>query len=308
MTSDYFFSELKKITNSFPKEPATVLRSESCEFCNEVYDSKNMFYCFDSYKSTDSSYIFDSFMCANCLDCDYAVEAQLCYECVDPYKAFNCNYVEYCDNIRDSSYCYNCSNCNDVFGCANLKNKSFCIFNRQLTESEYKEQIKKYRELSPQEVLHMVDEIKKKFPLTQTIGGETNENSDFGNYIHYSRNCYLSFDAAHDQDCGYLYDSFYCKTSYDLTYVANNVELTYEAIDSIGLFNCNFITHSADCQDSFYLLDCSNVKNSIGCVSLKNKEFCILNRQLTKEQYQIVSEQLLKELKDKNSGWDSIEY
>ena len=143
MTTNLFFDELKKIINSFPKSPAAVLRSESCEFCNEVYDSKNMFYCFDSYKSTDSAYIFDSFMCATCVDCDYAVEAQLCYECVDPYKAFNCDYLEYCDNIRDSAYCYSCSNCSDIFGCVNLKNKSFCIFNRQLTEVEYKEQVKK---------------------------------------------------------------------------------------------------------------------------------------------------------------------
>lgn len=306
MTSNGFFTELQRIILSQPKFPAAVVNSEGCEFCNEVYNSKNLFYCFDTYNTTDSFYLFDSFMCANCGDCDYAVESELCYESVDPYKAFNCEFIEYCSNIRDSAYCYNCSG-NDLFGCVNLKNKSFCIFNRQLAESEYREQIKKFKSLPREKVLAFVEGLKKRFPLTQTVGGN-NENTTYGNYIHFDKNCYLCFDAAYDENCAYLYDSFYCKTSYDLTYVALGTELTYQAVDSATLFNCSFAVHASNCQDSTYLFNCFNVKNSLGCVGLRNKEYCILNRQFTKEEYEKLSSQIISQINATNSGWSNLVY
>jgi len=306
MTSKEFFTELQRIILSQPKFPAVIINCEACEFCNEVYDSKNLSYCFDTYSTTDSFYLFDSFMCATCGDCDYAVESELCYESVDPYKAFNCEYLEYCDNIRDSAYCYRCSG-NNLFGCANLKNKSFCIFNRQLTELEYNNKIKKLKLLPPEKILTVVEDIKRHFPLTQTIA-QDNENTTYGNYIHFDKNCYLCFDAAHDENCSYLYDSFNCKTSYDLTYVAVGTELTYQAVDSATLFNCNFCIHASNCQDSSYLFNCSNAKNCLGCVGLKNKEYCILNRQFTKEEYEKINNQIIAQLNTAGLGWNTLIY
>lgn len=306
MTANGFFSELQRIILSHPKLPAAIVNCENCKFCNEVYNSKNLSYCFDSYNTTDSFYLFDSFMCATCGDSDYAVESELCYESVDPFKAFNCDYLEYCDNIRDSDYCYRCSG-NNLFGCVNLKNKSFCIFNRQLTESEYNEKVKRLKALPPEKILTIVDDLKKRFPLTQTIAAE-NENAFYGNYIHFNKNCYLCFDAAHDENCAYIYDSFNCKTSYDLTYVALGTELTYQAVDSGTLFNCNFIVHANNCQDSSYLFNCFNVKNSLGCVGLSNKEYCILNRQLAKDEYEKVSSQILSQINAANPGWGNLTY
>ena len=307
MTVNGFFNELKILRLSLPKPPLEIYQSEGCEFGNEIYNCKNLFYCFDCTKCTDSFYLFDCFVCASCGDCDYAVESELCWESVDPFKCFNCDFLEYCDNMRDSAFSYFCSNCHDVFGCVNLKNKSFCIFNRQLAEQDYREQVKKYKALPPQQVLQIVEDLKKQFPLTQTIGSE-NENTSFGNYIHFDKNCYLSFDAAHDENCGYLYDSFFCKSSYDLTYTATNVELSYQVVDSTDLFNCNFTVHSNFCQDSSYLFNCFGVKNSLGCAGLKNKEFCILNRQFTKEEYEKLSGFILGLLKQSNTNWADLAY
>lgn len=306
MTLQGFFTELQRLIFSFPRPPAKIYNSENCLYGDYIYNSKNLFFCFDCGSCTDSFYLYDSYMCADCGDCDYAVESELCYECVDPYKVFNCEYLEYCDNIRDSAYSYNCSNCHDIFGCVYLKNKSFCIFNRQLTEEEYREKLQRLKKLPPQQILQAVEQLKKLFPLTQTIGGN-NENSTYGNYSHFNKNCYLCFDAAHDENCGYLYDSFYNKNCYDTTYAAQNNELSYEIVDCGQMFNCNFMVDSSSSTDSFYLFHCNNVKNSLGCVGLKNKEYCILNRQFTPEQYQQLRNRILQELKSKNLGWDNLE-
>ena len=258
MIAQGFFVELQRLIFSFPRPPAKIYNSENCLFGDYIYNSKNLFYCFDAASCSDLFYLYDSYMCANCGDCDYAVESELCYESVDPYKAFNCDFLEYCDNIRDSSFSYNCSNCHDIFGCVNLKNKSFCIFNRQLTEEEYKAKIQQLKKLPAQQILQIVDDLKKRFPLTQTIGSQ-NENTTYGNYIHNDKNCYLCFDAANDENCGYLYDSFYNKNCYDMTYASQNSQVSYEIVDSGNLFNCSFVVDSDSCSDSLYLFHCNKL-------------------------------------------------
>lgn len=307
MTANSFINELKRLLLFFPKPPLKVYSSEGCEYGNYIFYSKNLSYCFDSASCSDSFYLFDSYMCANCGDSDYAVESELCYECIDPYKCFNCDFLEYCGNMRDSQYCYDCVDCSNVFGCTHLKNKSFCIFNRQLTEQEYRETIKKYQSLPSEKVLKMLNELVEKYPFTQTNEAH-NENTSYGNYFHYNKNCYFIFDAAHDENCAYLYDSFYCRDSMDMTYVGQNVELSYQIVDCPDMFNCTFCVDCKNCQDSSYLLGCLDVKNSLGCVSLNHKQYCILNRQLTKEDYEIMSTQILNELRNENINWADLIY
>ncbi len=305
MNANTFFKEFKRIILSQPKAPLYAENNENCEYCNYVYFSKNSVYVFDSANCSDCLYLYDSYMCANLIDCDYAVECQLCYECVDIYKCFNCDFLENCTFMRDSAYCYNCSNCHDCFGCVDLNNKSFCLFNRQLTEEEYKDQVKKYKSLPSERVLQILDDLEKHFPWTQTNEAH-NEDTSYGNYIFYNKNCYFCFDASRNEDSGYLFDSFTEKSCFDGTYSSQNNELCYETISNVMCFNCNFMFDCSSCQDSSYCVNSTGLKNCLGCVGLSHKQYCILNRQLTKEDYEQISTQIKQELKEKNLGWDDL--
>ncbi|MBI2590830.1 MAG: hypothetical protein HYW33_03060 [Candidatus Blackburnbacteria bacterium] len=289
-----------------PKMPTANVNSEDSEYATSVYQSKGLYWAFDTFNGKDSAYIYNSASLVNCHDCDYVGNSELCYEGVDVEKGYNCSYLENSLNMRDSDFCYACSNCHDVFGCVNLKNKAFCIFNRQLTEADYKEQVKKYKALPAQQVLTMLDELKKRYPWTQT-NENFNQNSSYGNYVYYCKNCYLCFDASNSTDCGYLYDSHYDITTYDDSLSAHN-ELTYESLDSAYLYNCDHIVWSSYCQDSSYLFSCFQVKNSLGCINLNHKQYCLLNRQLTKDDYERVAGKILQELRSKNIGWNNLSY
>jgi hypothetical protein len=307
MTAETFLTELQKIITSQPKPANKVLFSENCDLADEVYYAKNIMYGFDSAKITDSAYIYDSFICDKCVDCDYAVESQLCYESVDPFKAYNCDFLNYCANIRDSSYCHWCWDSNDLFGCVNLKNKSFCIFNRQLTEAEYREKVKIYKAWPPEKILAIVEELKSRFPLTQTIAAH-NESSEYGNYMHYCKKCYLCFDAAHDENCAYLYDTFDATNSMDMTYCGKQADLSYEIVSSASTFNSDYIYWSENLTDCAYIFNSTDLKNCLGCSNLSHKQYCILNRQLTQENYEKISSQILADLRAKNAGWGSLYY
>ncbi len=302
-----FMSELSKLIQKYPHVQPYIKNSEECDYGDKIYFSKNLFFCFDCANCVDGTYLYDSYMCPSCIDCDYCAESELCYECVDAFKCYNSSYLENCASTRDSMYSYNCINCSDVFGCVDLQNKSFCIFNRQLSEEEYKQKVALFKQWPAEKVLAMLEELKKQYPWTQTNEGH-NENSPYGNYVYFNKNCYLCFDAAHNEESCYLDDSFYNKTCYDATYAARNNQVSYEIVDSANLFNCNYAVYSDNSNDSSYIFNCSNLKDCLGCVSLSNKQYCILNRQLTQDEYEKVKADLFSQLQQEKIGWGDVTY
>lgn len=302
-----FFDELSRLLNLYPHVLPHIVSSENCDYGNNIFHSKNLSFCFECAHCADSDYLFDCYMTPSSIDCDYCAESELCYESLDTFKCYNSSYLENCGSTRDSMYSYNCINCQNVFGCVDLQNKSFCLFNRQLSEAEYHAAVQIYKNLPAEKVLGMLEELKKRYPVTQTNEAH-NENSSYGNYVYFNKNCYLCFDAAHNEECSYLYDSFYNKTSYDLTYSAQNNQLCYEVVESGNLFNCNYAVYCNGCNDSSFIFNCKNVKDCLGCISLANKQYCILNRQLTKEDYDRVKTEFLSQLNQKKVGWGNITY
>lgn len=307
MTASKFFEEFRKIIASQPRLPTDVLNSENCDYGSSIYYSKNLYHAFSVDNSRDSAYITDAALLVNCFDTDHADQSELCYECVDVTKCYNCEYLEDCSNMRDSAFCVRCDNCHDVFGCVELQNKAFCIFNRQLSEQEYKEKVKEYRKLPAEKVLaYVYGELKKRFPLTQTHE-EHNVNSSYGNYLYHNKNVYLSFDAHRNEDSAYIYDSVNSKGSYDVSFSGEN-ELSYEIVDSANCYNSSYVMWSKNIQDSSYVFNCSNLKNCLGCVGIDHRQYCILNRQLTKEDYERIRAQIWEELKKEGFGWDELFY
>lgn len=289
MNFDEFFSCYQKLKASIPRNPDYCYDNEDISDCGYVAHSKNCYYCFDCYYMKSSLYCYDSVRSTNCVDCDYAVDCELLYECLDVFKAYNSAFLNYCARTYDSYFCYDCNDSHDLFGCAHLNHKQYCIFNKQYTKEGFFKETKELLKIPPEELLNRLDDLVKKYPFGPSHVSHS-ENSSYGNHIHYSSNCYLSFDAAHDENCGYLYDSHYCKDSYDLTQCVK-VELCYECVDAARCYNCNFVEWSNGCFDCSYLYACVDCHNCWGCVGLKQKKYSILNKQYTEEEYnKIVSE------------------
>lgn len=306
MTAEAFFKELKRLIKNEIKIPVHTEHCENCDYVDHSYHSKNLFLSFDALKCQDSISIYDSVNCRNCVDCDFSIESQLCYESVDANSCYNSNYLENCWATSDSWYSYRCMNSKNLFGCVNLRNKSHCVFNRQLTPEQYEEAVKKYRTWPPEKVLAMVEELKKRYPLTQTNEAH-NENTTYGDHMSYNKNCYLLFDATHNMDSGYLYDASTQERCFDISQSAEN-QSCYQMTDSERCFNCNYVVYCAKCQDSSYIFNCFNVSNCLGAVQVDHKQYVLLNRQLSKEAYEKESAIILNDIKNKNLQWHDLVY
>ncbi len=286
-----FIREYRALRDSLPKPPTHSLDLEDTEYAAYSYRLKHCYFCFDTVDSKNCLYCYDNARTSDCVDCDYCVECELLYQSVDTYQSYNSIYLDYCARIYDSFYCQDCFDSHDLFGCVHLKQKQYCIYNTQYTKIEYEKKIKELLTLPPDVHLKKIKELEGQHPLGPSFVSHS-ENSDYGNQVHYCNNCYLCFDVARSENCAYMYDTFYSKSSFDLTY-CYKAELCYECSDSSKIYNCDFVEWSSNCYDSSYLYNCSDCHNCFGCAGLKQKKFCILNQQYSGEEYKRVIVQLL---------------
>jgi len=77
-----------------------------------------------------------------------------------------------------------------------------------------------------------------------------------------------------------------------------NTELVYNSINTaIKSYNCLGCRRCWTVSDSFYCVNCDNAKNNFGCVSLKKKSFCVLNKQYEEGEYKKLVERIITDMK-----------
>lgn len=112
------------------------------------------------------------------------------------------------------------------------------------------------------------------------------ENSEYTNFTHTTKNCYLCVGTTQSEDT--LYSNFVrdVRNVVDSTFTFDS-ELIYYGIDIIRCYNCFFIKNSIQCRDCFWVEECENCNNCIGCYWLRNKEYHIFNNPVSKEQFEL---------------------
>lgn len=110
------------------------------------------------------------------------------------------------------------------------------------------------------------------------------QESEYGDYIVNSKKVYYGFDSTRNVESGFLFDSHRNKNSFDLTYSMDN-ERCYELVDSIQSYNCAFGKNLEKSTNYIFSHALINCQNCLGCVELKNKNYCILNKQYTPSAY-----------------------
>ena len=295
MTFQQFWTEYIQLKNKYPIVSTHNAKSENCEYGDYLYMCNNAYSSFDNAQCEDITYIFDSFKAKNCADGDYVVESELCYECVDVLKCYNSTYLNYCQRITDSHYCWDCGDSHHLFGCVHLHFKEYCIFNIQYTKEEYEKKVIDLLKQSPSIHLEEMKKISMKFPVSTSYIAHS-ENSDYGNHVDFSKNMYLCFDSAHSENSCYLYDAHHIKNSFDLTQSFHS-QFCYECVDSSTLNNCHHMINCDSIFDSGFCSDCKNSNHLLGCVAIDKKEYCILNKQYTKDEYEKIVQEIMSTFK-----------
>jgi hypothetical protein len=126
-------------------------------------------------------------------------------------------------------------------------------------------------------------ELQQHVPQMNVAVGNV-ENCDYCHLIADCRNSYLVFESSHADDCLHGYWLQKCQNCCDVSF-SHECRYCYE-IDNC--YNCDHVLWSqncTNCHDSLFLRDCIGCSDCLFCMNLRQKQYCILNKQYSKAEY-----------------------
>lgn len=296
-----FFEQFDELMHKVPQVSIFNAFSENSAYCNFAERIKNCYLLFASYKDEDVLYGENIVESKDSVDCLELHESEVCYETISSNKCFGVQYCESCEGCVDSWFLYDCKNCSNCIGCTNLRSKSYCIFNVQYSQAEY-EQKRTELALHTREGIRrfqeQFSELKQK-AIHRFANLINCEDSTGDNLVHVKRShdCFAMREA---QDCGYVTNTAAHMNDVYYGYgVGDHFERAYRVFGS-GAQSNNVICSGGvfGVQYGYYLYNCSAGFELFGCTGLRNKQYCILNKQYSKEEYLKLKEKLVAHMKE----------
>ncbi|MEK7507825.1 MAG: hypothetical protein AAB602_01950 [Patescibacteria group bacterium] len=284
-----FFKQYRELMEAVPRPALTGSNLVNSDFTQACESVKNCYYTFWSYFSENSSNCYALLLSRNAYDCYVADNSDHIHECLHSNRLYKTRFGYFSDDCFDSSFLFDCVGCSDCFGCVNLRKQKYCLFNKKLSKDEYKEQIKYWDIGSYKKLL----EAKKKFralylSLPHRYAHVVSSRNVTGDIIRDAKDCLHCFSALDGvQNCKYVYfGGLNLKDSYDVSGGGVTSELLYEVFGVTGhAQRCFFSVGGGNSRDIWYSDWINNSSDMFGCISIKNKKYCILNKQYTREEY-----------------------
>src|SRR3989338_6513758 len=237
----------------------------------------------------------------NCFDNSHITKCERCY---GSFWIRNSHRAHFSTRSMDNVsvwFCFGSKGLTDCFGCVNLMNKSYHIFNQPYSKEEYKRRIEEMK-LNTWSGLQKAREeaiaFSKQFPYA-CLNGVFNDGVT-GEYISESKNVHYGYLVNGGKDLKYVQylQVRGAENSYDLTIWGETHTLAYETCQSgMGVSNSHFLKSCwAEIVDSEYCMDCRGISNCFGCVGLQKKQYCIFNKQYSKEEYRVLREKIIGQM------------
>lgn len=299
-----FFEQFAELMKVVPRLSLLSMNNENSDYTNCVTNLKNCYLLFSSDFSQDCYYGDWTQNSRNCIDNYLIDKSELAYECYYSQGIYRSIYIFNSSNCNDSAFLYDCRGCNNCFMSYGLRNKQYCFENQQLSKEEYEKKMSEI-DLGSNEVFSKMKnkffEFIKDHPrlYLQKMGRVESSSGDL--FID-TENCHESFQVVRGKDCKFIQSGFEIKDIYDSSYV--NGELGYENCECFPMpYNAAFNVSTYTGHNLFYTDSCmNNCSNCFGCIGLRNAEYCIFNKQYTKEEYFALREKIIEHM-EKTGEW-----
>ncbi len=296
-----FLEQFEELFKKVPKIGLIYVRSPGSEYTNISADNKNCYFIIESSNNEDSIHSYWIQECHDVIDTSFASKCELCYECDDCYNSYKLKYSKGCHDCRDSTFLIDCKGCSDCLGCVNLRQQQYCIFNQNYTKEDYQKKISEMH-LDTHTGVEAFRAAFDQFLATQPrkYAEIVNTVNSSGNYIKHAKNCQNCFHCYDAEDNKYgVHIWRNAKDTMDCDTAGRGAELIYNAINS-GIETSNQIATAVCWSSTFteYSMFCFNCNNIFGSVGLRKKDYCILNKQYSKEEYEQLKQKIVEQMKE----------
>ena len=296
-----FFGQFHELMLVVPRMAVSSKDSENSDYVAIGGGDRNCYMVSPCFNSEDCYYGDSVYSCRDTVDGLLCEGLELSYNCINCKDGYRLISSQDCVNCRSSAYLLDCTGSEDCICCFGLKNKRFCIQNIQLTEAEYRARaigfLQPISERGSREMQKRLTQLAVGLPhraIHQTMSEDCT-----GDYFIQSNRCHDSYDLKRCEDVRYCYRVFDAKSCYDISKSGiESLELGYELMNTgYGTFRQIFSHASWACSESAYLDHCQSCQYCFGCIGLKHKKYCILNRQYSKEEYEDLLPKIIEHMR-----------
>lgn len=297
-----FLSQIFEIFSKTPKMATFAINMINSEYAGNADDLKNCYLLFNSNHTEDSAYGNGVDFSKNCYDNSHIKKSERCYGSFWVTNCYETIFSAQCIDCIAVWCSKNCRDLNNCFGCVNLRSKQYCIWNEQYTREEYESRLHAMRLdtwTGLQEAREKTQEFWLRYPH-KNIQGIKNINVS-GEYISHSKNVQKSYLVRESENLKYVQYAQVpsSRDCMDGSLIGSGSELFYEvAICGWGSSNLKFCW---DCWDGGreleYSISCGrSAVNCFGCVGILKQQYCILNKQYTKNEYIALREKIIEHM------------
>lgn len=304
-----FTDQFRELFLKLPRMSLHTIGNENSYYtCYSLY-LKNCYLIFGAGYNEDCMYAKYMSFSNDCLDMLACYSCSFCYQGVGSDGCYNCRYFSHCRNCSDCTMIEDCIACKDCIACFGLRNKQYCVLNNQLSKEKYEEFAEKFKNLSYAQIETLKSQLEALKIDKPRISAHIYASEDStGDALYNCKNCLQCFHLKESEDCKYLYNSPKSIATHDGVYTApHGVQYSYNVCSTTGtnLISTYFVWN---CDNVYYSMDCQNSRNLFGCVGLKQKEYCIFNKQYTKEQYEELVPRIINHMQGTGEWGEYLSY
>jgi len=288
-----FFDNLKDLFAKTPLPYQHLWQSENCDYTDTWGYSKNVYLSF-LYGGTleNACYCWNSKFSRNVYNsCAVWDNSENVYQCTGITQSYNVFYSKNIHASRDIWLCSDMTGCEDCVQCRGLTNQKYMINNEQLTEEEYvgkKNEILSHKEQFDEIYSAMQFNTDAQTGCEDVVQSRVVYNIKSGRNVMYS-GWWSTKERFYDVFAGWAEADFYG---------------VYQWVNFASHVYCS--AHINASSNIFYSYSMNECSFCLGCVGLKNKSFCILNKQYTKEERLLKIDEIFWRMDADGILWDAL--
>ncbi|MFA5797921.1 MAG: hypothetical protein WC916_07895 [Candidatus Woesearchaeota archaeon] len=296
-----FFEQFKELEKKVPR--AAVLQygtSVNCDFTNYTRNTKNVYLAYSVSTGENVFYSFTIDWSKDVSDSLMLKNSELIYEGFNSDHCYNSKFLIDCRDCRESSYLYDCVNCENCFMSVNLRNKQFVFRGKQYLKDEYIKIISEINDGSYKILCKLREEFRRLVTSTVHKYADIVKTVNCtGNYLSNCKNVFDSYSVYDSENVRFTIRALKAKDIGRVFSCGEGSELIYEGIvGGKGSSNIKFFANADTLRESQYTDWCSNSHHLFACIGLRNKQYCILNKRYTKEEYEVLLPKIKQHMMD----------
>ncbi len=292
------FDQWQELLYKTPRMALGNINAENSDYCHSSYGNKNCYLIFGGDLNENALYGQLSMRNRDIMDCDYTNDSELCYMSSDLKNCYGCRFAFNSSNCTDSYFINDCSGVNECILSVNLTNVSHYILNEPHTKEEYEKKKAEifngnYETLQYylQEYFRLLDKRVVKYAHNIKTEDCT------GDYISSSAHCVNCFDVADSEALENVIFGAKATDCYNSSLLGHGAEHVYNSISPYQSSNVRCSSFIIDSYNIDYSDLIFNSHDVFGCIGLRKKSFCILNKQYSESKYKELRDKLIDHMK-----------